>query len=602
MGKSPSYSKASPEPYRESEIPRSKSQNLVRDPSRGRFLLKPIVSPRNSDLSMEVIERIYREKCKDMGIQLIPEQLGRFADFCVRNVRKRKFVMEECGLGTEAAKVIAEVIRFGLDFVYICVGQNPLHDSGAITVVKAIAKANHIVHLGLNSTDLSPEGSQELLSYLEPHKSITSLDLSSSEGLYRNRMCGPGSLAIASLLRTNPILSVLNLSGTFLGPEGGEALSTGLSSNSSLLWLDLSRNHLSGRVWEPLCRSLSTSKLQYLRISDNPLKPTGTESLSKLLSGQFGLCPLVSLVADRCEITAGCVTALWGGLGRNPGLRVVSLQENNMGEEAVTEMYQFLAENSGVKELSLSGCRLKGDAVLTLADGLAKNQALTSLNLSHNCCEDQGAIALSDSLSRNTALKHLDLSSNRICQAGGAALCLSLASNRSLEAVILSDNSINDEGGRILAEISVRNKSLTKVGLQFNPVSMRFVREIERNIEANRAKKVKSVTPALKNEIKLLKVPKNAFEEIDKDREAKVREQKTLEGQLETHRERQQYVQEEENSKFAQLQAELESVKQTKLSKAIELREVQTLLKVIVPSGRVYKEHRRVLHTGKHLF
>lgn len=69
-----------------------------------------------------------------------------------------------------------------------------------------------------------------------------SLDVSSSEGLHRNRIGPKGMHAISRVLSTNKVLTLLNLSGNAIGNEGVNALVKGLKGNKILEYLGLGNN------------------------------------------------------------------------------------------------------------------------------------------------------------------------------------------------------------------------------------------------------------------------------------------------------------------------------------------------------------------------
>ena len=502
----------------------------------------------------------------------------RFYEFCQRNARDRRLYLEECSLGPGAGNALGEVLQTSIAFVYLYIGRNPLGTQGASAVLKAINKARFWVHLGLNNVDLGPDFLKELAT-LEAHESLTSLDLSSQDGLYRNRLGAQSGPVLGTILQRNSVLSVLNLAGMLLGQEGLESLAKGISGNNSLIWLDISSNGVTGRTCEGLGRAISSSKVKYLSLKDNKLGLVGAELIGKMAGGEWSVCPLTALNLTKCELNIACVPKLFPGLTRNASIARLWLDMNPLGTEYSMDVYQLIADNTVIRELGLSACALRDEGVLAVAEGLAKNHSLVKLDLSANYFEDTGATALASSLAQNTFLLTLDLSSNRIREAGGTALCEGLKTNRTLSSLQLRDNGIDDNSGKILVQIASRNRSLTAVGLEFNPVSVRLQLEVGRSASTNRLRKLRHATPLLRNTLKTMRVPPTAFTDIDKEVEARKQEQVTLESSLITQHERLARVQVEEEAKLQELKVQLEVVKKTKLETAIELREVENQLK-----------------------
>lgn len=76
------------------------------------------------------------------------------------------------------------------------------------------------MYLNMSSNAISPEGTYALCKALKNYESLFTLDLSSKEGLHRNRLHETGAKGLTLLLKKSKILSILNLSGTSLGNKG----------------------------------------------------------------------------------------------------------------------------------------------------------------------------------------------------------------------------------------------------------------------------------------------------------------------------------------------------------------------------------------------
>lgn len=103
---------------------------------------------------------------------------------------------------------------------------------------------NNIVHLDISSNDITPDGAYLIFELLVFHQGIVSLDISSHEGLHRNRIHNTGAMTLKTLLANNHILTILNLSGTALGSTGLEYLAAGVKGNYTLLSLNIENNNI----------------------------------------------------------------------------------------------------------------------------------------------------------------------------------------------------------------------------------------------------------------------------------------------------------------------------------------------------------------------
>ena len=71
------------------------------------------------------------------------------------------------------------------------------------------------------------------------NESIVDLNVSSFEGLHRNRIGPKGVKSLGDILRYNTILSILNIGGNCIGNAGISHICRGLKSNLSLVSLGL---------------------------------------------------------------------------------------------------------------------------------------------------------------------------------------------------------------------------------------------------------------------------------------------------------------------------------------------------------------------------
>ena len=73
---------------------------------------------------------------------------------------------------------------------------------------------------------------------------ILSLDISSKDGLNRNRLTENGVKKLESLLKVNKFIEFLNLAGNSIKYEGLKSILLGLSENTTLHHLNISNNEI----------------------------------------------------------------------------------------------------------------------------------------------------------------------------------------------------------------------------------------------------------------------------------------------------------------------------------------------------------------------
>jgi Ran GTPase-activating protein (RanGAP) involved in mRNA processing and transport len=165
--------------------------------------------------------------------------------------------------------------------------KNPIGDSGVTEIASSLKYSNSMVHVDFSSNELTAKGGRELFKALRTNESIISVDISSHEGLHRNHLGERGVKKLMNVLKTNKILTILNLSGNGIKVEGLSYITEGLSKNNTLLSLKISQNEIIGSPQSFACLKslIIESKLIELDISDNPLGNPCIESIAQVIGG-----------------------------------------------------------------------------------------------------------------------------------------------------------------------------------------------------------------------------------------------------------------------------------------------------------------------------
>lgn len=111
------------------------------------------------------------------------------------------------------------------------------------------------------------------------NESITCLNISSREGLHRNRLCEGGSEALGRYIGRSRYLTFIDLSFTSISNEGIPFIAEGVFANKNLLSLKIPGSELTFNSYEYIFRILANFKLKDLDISSNQL---GNEVLINL--------------------------------------------------------------------------------------------------------------------------------------------------------------------------------------------------------------------------------------------------------------------------------------------------------------------------------
>ena len=89
--------------------------------------------------------------------------------------------------------VLREILKKP-EITHLDLSKNLLNDKGTKLLLPSIASSKSIVVFKVCSNDISPNGLKLLFQYLKGNESITEIDISTEDGVQRNRICSSGAL------------------------------------------------------------------------------------------------------------------------------------------------------------------------------------------------------------------------------------------------------------------------------------------------------------------------------------------------------------------------------------------------------------------------
>lgn len=183
---------------------------------------------------------------------------------------------------------------------------------------------------------------------------------------------------------------------------GVEALMMSLRSNSIITSLNLHSNLISHQGAAAISAFLADgdSSLQELLLDDN--KKIGDEGVRAIAAAISSNITLKTLSLKSCGVGKLAAETLGSSLTTNMALRDLVLSGNTaIGSEGVEAISRGLRTNSALKKLDVSSCSVGDEGCAHLADALLENSTLTHLILHKNDIGDGGVLAISSTLNRN---------------------------------------------------------------------------------------------------------------------------------------------------------------------------------------------------------
>ena len=301
-------------------------------------------------LKVDDILDIYTAKCKDNEVEYIPSQALKFLEKFKLSSKLKRFDLRELNLGLESAKVIYKILAKNDHFIKLEFEKNGFSDLGTIILADALRTSQTIIHVNLCSNDIGPEWAQAIFGCLLENNTIISLDLSSKEGLNRNRLGTQGVESLEWILQKNKTLQFLNLGSTAIGLTGLECILAGLENNNTLINLDLANNELGPQSTNLIANTLYTTQLLELNLSNNKLTDVGIDKLAAMFR-----ISTKNTILEKINLSNNLITSL----GKNPYLKRLVLSNNRFSGRGFNNITYLLWENSTLTHLELRNCDRK---------------------------------------------------------------------------------------------------------------------------------------------------------------------------------------------------------------------------------------------------
>ncbi|KAM4708080.1 NACHT, LRR and PYD domains-containing protein 3-like [Discoglossus pictus] len=259
---------------------------------------------------------------------------------------------------------------------------------------------------------------------------------------------------LQDVITTNRSLIKLDLGWNNLGDSGVKRLCDGLRHpNCALQKMGLGGCHLTSSCWEHLQDVITTNRsLIRLDLSCNEL---GDSGVKRLCDGLRHLdCALQELRLDRCDLPSSYCEDLQDVITTNRSLIALDLHLNGLGDSGVKRLCDGLRHPyCALQELRLEGCDLTSSCCEDLQDVITTNRSLIRLHMSRNKLEDSGVKRLCDGLRHpDCALRELRLDRCDLTSSCCEDLQVVITTNRSLITLDLSGNKLGDSGVKRLCD------------------------------------------------------------------------------------------------------------------------------------------------------
>jgi len=150
----------------------------------------------------------------------------------------RKANFTEMSLGVNFAVELSQILLFNDNIAHLNLQKNNLGDIGVRSIMKTLRKSKNVVKVNFASNELNNEGMVCIFENLTYNESVTHLNVSTLDGVARNKMSILATDSIKDLLRKNKFLAILDISSTGIGNAGFQIICDVLSDGEGIKTLE----------------------------------------------------------------------------------------------------------------------------------------------------------------------------------------------------------------------------------------------------------------------------------------------------------------------------------------------------------------------------
>ena len=316
----------------------------------------------------------------------------------IRNISTLKVLdMECCYIDEIAASEVADKLYFNNVLQQLWLRGNQLNTAGAVFILNSLENVSELTVLDLSFNNIGYQSADNVAAVIYCNPTLEQLWLDG------NGLLDTGVIQICRTLKHVTKLRILSLCSNGISDDSAEELSAAISSNDLLEDLLLGNNNLQS---VGICRIVhSLNKLVRLRKLDlfhNGVTKEAADELAVVISNCYTLQELY--LSDNMLGTTGAVK-IFESLKHKSKLRVLTVSNNNITDEAIDELCFVLVSNPRLQVLLIGGNKLQTDGVITIA-GVVKceNAIMHLLAVCENDVDENGKQQLKTMFSDNSSI------------------------------------------------------------------------------------------------------------------------------------------------------------------------------------------------------
>ena len=421
----------------------------------------------------------------------------------------------------------------------LSLGSNDITEDVSDDVVDVITRNTTLEVLDIGYTCMHSDGAVKVISAL---KSLSHLKILELPG---NNICEATSDDIATVITNNINLARLYIADNYLGTVGITKITEILASPRGLEVLDLTNDNITSEAAESIAKViLANPSLESLLLGEgssqlrNPIKPKELKIQSNLCDQIFmvklnevlliqqmlrikkttkiygSLHPLNSIIDASIDCSTAFVTSpdeftyrsahllksnynslqsdgikqICKAFACVTSLKVVSIENNDVDDEAVNDVVAALTSNTGIKQLWIGENHFTPNGISIILQPLIQQQSMLDvLDLSYaNLSSKETAENISKTLSGNECIQQLWLEGNSLSLQYIAIIVEGIKNCVNISVLNLRDNNISENAVSILLQGILNKSNLQQLYLGNNQLEDRGVIKITEALNTTR--------------------------------------------------------------------------------------------------------------------
>ena len=478
-------------------------------------------------------------------------------------------ISDRCTLETKPDEFVAEIITNNPELSVLGITCTCVHTDGAAKVVTALKCLSCLKMLDISGNNINEEVADDVATVFTNNPDLTKLSISD------NCLGTAGISKIADALASTRGLEIFNIANTNISSGAAESISKMIANNSQLKALLLGRekvrnivsshneshdgvsamklsnifmniqmvvikqyakaklyfwffftycitlsssycrkvfsdnlalnsdllnfNKLQSQGIEEISKALATIKsLEVLSIENNDVDDEAADDIAAALTSNIGI---KQLWIGQNKLTSSGISTILQPLIRATSnkLEVLDLSHSNL--LLTTTILEILSKNYNIQQLWLEGNNLSSQYITTIADALKKCTNISVLSLRDNNISEEVANVLSEALSNKCDLQQLYLGNNHLQDGGVIKITEALNTTQYLQTLDLMNNNISEAAADALASVITSCSQLEQLYLGDNKLQSTGTIKITRALQQAKCRSTLRVLDLSNNRI-----------------------------------------------------------------------------------------------------